>query len=391
MTPRHPQASRSNQFWIFSKFCSSFALFASFAFKKPRVKNRRSLIGILLIALFVLTAACICIPYVPLQPDAPTQPPVIVESATPTATETTTPSPSPSPQIVCPSLLAEMLAASEGGDAPSKSPRRRLPVIKNVKILVTYQVEGDQLANPELDSVPASLRSYQQDAATQWAIWDYFTAIIPADQREIVNQYIVFTDGREEFLAAVAQDDYDPALWSLNVDILDSSDQKALGATLLHEFGHLLTLNTSQVVTDMNVYEDPDDQQAYDQAAAACPQYFAAEGCSLLDSYINRFYQRFWPDIYAQWEQINAIEDDDARDERLYDFYTANRDQFVTDYAVTSPEEDIAESWVFFILDHKPAGDTIAEQKVLFFYDWPELAGLRDEIISRTCTYFNQP
>jgi hypothetical protein len=32
-----------------------------------------------------------------------------------------------------------------------------------------------------------------------------------------------------------------------------------------------------------------------------------------------------------------------------------------------------------------------AEQKILFFYDWPELARLRDEIISRVCTYFNQP
>jgi len=62
----------------------------------------------------------------------------------------------------------------------------------------------------------------------------------------------------------------------------------------------------------------------------------------------------------------------------------------VTDYAVTSPEEDIAESRMFFILDPKTAGDTIAEQKILFFYDWPELARLRDEIISRVCTYFNQ-
>lgn len=357
------------------------------------MSNRRFSILILVVALFVVTAACICIPYVPftIQPAAPTQPPVIAESATPTATETATPSPSPSPQLTCPSLLTDMLAASEGSDAPSKSPRRRLPVIQNDETLVTYQVEGDQLVNPELDSVPESLRAYQRDTATQQAIWDYFTAIIPADQREIVNQYVVFTDGREDILAAVEQDGYDPALWSLDVDILDSTDQKTLGATLLHEFGHLLTLNTSQVVTDMNVYDNPDDQQAYDQAAAACPQYFVAEGCSLPDSYIHRFYQRFWPDIYAQWQQINAIEDDDTRDNHLSNFYDTYQDQFVTDYAVTSPEEDIAESWMFFILDPKPADDTIGEQKVLFFYDWPELVQLRGEIISRVCTYFNQP
>ena len=45
---------------------------------------------------------------------------------------------------------------------------------------------------------------------------------------------------------------------------------------------------------------------------------------------------------------------------------------------------------MFFILDPKTTGDTIAEQKILFFYDWPELARLRDELISRVCTYFNQ-
>jgi hypothetical protein len=32
-----------------------------------------------------------------------------------------------------------------------------------------------------------------------------------------------------------------------------------------------------------------------------------------------------------------------------------------------------------------------AEQKILFFYDWSELAQFRDQIISRVCTYFNQP
>ena len=63
----------------------------------------------------------------------------------------------------------------------------------------------------------------------------------------------------------------------------------------------------------------------------------------------------------------------------------------MTDYAVTSPEKDIAELWMFFILDPKPAGEPIAEQKILFFYDWPELARLRDVIIGRVCTYFNQP
>ncbi|MBA4379944.1 MAG: hypothetical protein C0393_04545 [Anaerolinea sp.] len=284
-----------------------------------------------------------------------------------------------------------MLIASEGDGSPAKTYGRKVPAIHEEQTLVIYRVEGGQLTGSTLSAIPAKLRPYQQDTATHEAIWDYFTTIIPANQREIVNQYVVFTDGQSNILAAVEQDGYDPARWSLGVDVLDSTDRKALGATLLHEFGHLLTLNTSQVVTEMNLYDNPDDTQVYEQAAAVCQQYFLGDGCSQSNSYINHFHRVFWTAIYAEWEQINAIEDQDEYDSRLYDFYEAHQHQFVTEYAATSPEEDIAESWMFFILEPKPAGETIAEQKILFFYDWPELVQLRGEIVSRVCTYFNQP
>jgi hypothetical protein len=55
---------------------------------------------------------------------------------------------------------------------------------------------------------------------------------------------------------------------------------------------------------------------------------------------------------------------------------------------VTNPEEDIAESWSFFILSPKPAGNTIAEQKILFFYNYSELVQLRNEILNNLCTAF---
>jgi hypothetical protein len=338
--------------------------------------------------LFAITA-CLCIPYAPRTPPpgAATKPPLPAAKPTPTAT----PDPTREAQAACPALLAEMLEVSEGGSAPEMSPRRRLPVIQNEATLVTYQVTGDQLSDPQLERVPQSLRAYQQDTAAQQAIWDYFAAIIPAGERDFVNRYLVITDGQEEILAAVVQDEYDPSLWALAVDILDAGDRKALGATLLHEFAHLLTLNTRQVETDTELFNNPDDPQAYEQGAATCPQYFADEGCSLPDSYLNRFYQRFWGDIAAEWEEINAIVDDEERDDRLYEFYRAHRDQFVTDYAVTSPEEDIAESWMFYMLAPQPAGASLAEQKILFFYEWPELVALRDEITGRVCNYFGQP
>lgn len=67
-----------------------------------------------------------------------------------------------------------------------------------------------------------------------------------------------------------------------------------------------------------------------------------------------------------------------------YNFYYDNATMFVTDYAATSPEEDIAEAWAYFILKPKPEGNTVAEQKVLFFYEWDELTKLRAQVVSRT-------
>jgi hypothetical protein len=43
-------------------------------------------------------------------------------------------------------------------------------------------------------------------------------------------------------------------------------------------------------------------------------------------------------------------------------------------------EEDFAESFTWFILYDKPEGELVSHQKILFFYDYPELVAMRDEI-----------
>ena len=43
----------------------------------------------------------------------------------------------------------------------------------------------------------------------------------------------------------------------------------------------------------------------------------------------------------------------------------------------TKIDEDIAESWVAFILrDDGPTGETISEQKIRFFYNFSELVDI---------------
>jgi hypothetical protein len=71
----------------------------------------------------------------------------------------------------------------------------------------------------------------------------------------------------------------------------------------------------------------------------------------------------------------------------LDQFYLTNQDQFVTPYSVTSPEEDLAETWAHFIFEAKPAGHSISQKKILFFYDYPDLVQLRAQIVNAICLY----
>jgi hypothetical protein len=253
-------------------------------------------------------------------------------------------------------------------------------------ILVTYTVSGDELLYPEINSdVPARWRSWQENTEAHYNLWRYYAALIPVEQRAYLNEFIIYTDGKDEGLAAVSQSLTDPTRWDLMVDIVDAEEPQELTFTLIHEFGHLLTLNADQVEPNWQVFNNPDDPDIFYEESLSCPNYFVYEGCTNPNSYMNLFFEQFWAEIYSEWEEIDLEEDEDRYYERLDEFYYTYEDQFVTDYAATNPEEDIAEAFSYFILTAPPAGNTIAGQKVLFFYQFPELVQLRQQIAIGLC------
>jgi hypothetical protein len=253
-------------------------------------------------------------------------------------------------------------------------------------ILVTYTVSGDELLYPEINpDVPARWQKWQQNTAAHENIWRYYAALIPARERTNLNEFIIYTDGKDEGLAAVSQSLTDPTRWDLMVDIVDAEEPQNLTFTLVHEFGHLLTLNADQVEPNWQVFNNPDDPDIFYEESLSCPNYFVYEGCTNPNSYMNLFFEQFWYEIYPEWEEIDLEEDDDRYYELLDDFYYRYEDRFITDYAATNPEEDIAESFSYFILTEAPSGESIAEQKVLFFYQFPELIQLREQIAIGLC------
>ena len=252
--------------------------------------------------------------------------------------------------------------------------------------IVTYAVSGNLIIDPYFEDVSSDLQGYQDDSVSHQKIWEYFITLVPLEEREsVLSEFSIVTDGKDNGLAAVAQTTSNPEQWMLEVDIADSVDKQNLTYTLIHEFAHLLTLGPDQVTPSVAIFNNPDDDEIFYDEAAACPVYFPGEGCSQPESYINAYFNQFWADIHAEWQDINLIADDDAYYDALENFYYEYEDHFVTDYAATNPEEDIAEAFTFFVLSPLPAGSTIAEEKILFFYNYPNLVELRDAILGGIC------
>jgi len=255
-------------------------------------------------------------------------------------------------------------------------------VTDSVQDLVVYQVSGDQIADPKLITVAENLKPLQADTNSQQLIWNYFIKIIPAEQRRNIVEYKIITDGTGNFNALVVSEvngdqNSTTEKWSLLVDLADFVDEKQFTSTLMHEFGHILTLNINQL--------------DFKLGTANCPRYLKDDGCSQPDSYLQLFYERFWTGIYDEWHVIASQSDPAAVKSGLETFYQAHPQDFVSQYATTAAHEDIAESWMNFVLSPKPTGDTLAEQKVNFFYAFPELVQIRSELIGRVCGYFNLP
>ncbi len=182
------------------------------------------------------------------------------------------------------------------------------------------------------------------------------------------------------------EDSADSFIFSLDIDDMLSSEQELetdlLFDTITHELAHLITLSSEQVAA---IYEEDSDPFTY--------YIYEYDLDTFPDSYMNLFYQAFWNELYAEWSSFyytygvtldgseHLAEDHmEILQHHLDDFYAQYEDYFVTDYAATSPSEDIAETFMFFVLRDKPQTRLIRDQKVLFFYDFDEMRNIRAHV-----------
>lgn len=248
--------------------------------------------------------------------------------------------------------------------------------------LVQYDVQGDNLLERHELWVPSEFRVYQKEQAAEQSIWHFYTRLIPASFRPEINKLMIFTDGESNVLAWVNQDPYQPQDWTVGFDLIDAQNPLNLTESLIHETGHLITLNTDQVT--FGYYSGLQNE-------SQCPQFVLENGCSKPKSYLNLFYQKFWVKMFDEWQkQVQESDSTDSPEDIVYRFYLQHRHDFISDYAATNIKEDMAESFEYFVLNPKPTGTTVAQQKVAFFFKFPELVEARQQMIQGLCAYVPQ-
>jgi len=211
--------------------------------------------------------------------------------------------------------------------------------------------------------------------------WNVFYSIFPKKiTQRYIKRLVLFSDGLDEKTGALGSLNQFNTEWQLVLDVVDvdfkSNNRERIRQsiyTLVHEFGHLLTLNNTQIQPTQKQTQEEDEP------------YLTIEGQALENSYINIFVKKFWAGgLLNEWDHIQKkycfIEQKSCL-EKLYGLYQENYTDFLTDYAAESPEEDIVESWTAFVLHDRIAEpQTVAEQKINFFYQFPELIKYRKTI-----------
>ena len=232
--------------------------------------------------------------------------------------------------------------------------------------ITLYQVSNGSISKVTDYKVTGSDLEYQKDTQKHNEIWDLVKKIVPLNQLEKMSEFMIYNGDISGSSGYVVQRSQDLSKWQMGIAINYAYDggfnyKGELAYTIIHEFGHILTLNDNQLNASISKGE--------------CNNYFPGEGCANENSYINELYQNYWKDISE--EHQNAQNSESEQDT----FYNKYSDRFVTNYASTNPGEDIAEVFTFFVTKKdKPLGKTIAEKKVLLMYDRNVLVEFRNHI-----------
>ncbi len=222
-----------------------------------------------------------------------------------------------------------------------------------INVFGSYSGAGQTINKYDLTQ---GIEKYKNTDPLQYKLLE-FTQKLTAGYPAYIDTLEVWSDGLSYQLGAeypTVPEKNDK--FTLRIDIADVFDRdgnfrnldKTL-STFVHEFGHVITLNNTQV--DISK-QDPN-------------KFYYTAQTFREGSYIRAFYDKFWKELNTETGS---------------GLYLEKPELFVDQYASQNVNEDIAESFMLFVLSNRPEGNSVAEQKINFFYAYPELVKVRDSI-----------
>ena len=233
-------------------------------------------------------------------------------------------------------------------------------IIQNISttsdMLASYNVNNKKIINTPIKCVtPDSIT--EQDEQKYQNIFKTIFDILPEGAMDNFNRFEVSSDGPDNLLAYVISSDDEGKKWTISVDPTDVGDKENFVDTIIHEYFHFYTLNHNEV----SYNSEPTRSTYFDQ-----------EIVSKDTSIINAFYNNYWRILNEENISVESID--------TYLFHLRHSKSFVSEYATTNVGEDIAEAFVSFVTKDKFTDNSIKSQKSNFFYNYPELVKIRDEI-----------
>lgn len=219
-----------------------------------------------------------------------------------------------------------------------------------------YRIDGGETLVPIPNSLDLSHGPWTQVELEE--LWTAMRDALPPGAFADFQRFNLFTDGEGETMAYVLPRDPGGKQWEIYVDPADAGDGWIFLETVLHEYFHYLTLNSDQVD-----YTGEQTVDTYNEPGMVCNP----------GSYLDDFYQRFW----------TGYLDDRLANLDSYNFYLRHEDDFVGGYASTDPSEDVCDSFACFVLWDAAEGTAVWEEKMNFFYEYPELVEFRQQVRQR--------
>lgn len=226
----------------------------------------------------------------------------------------------------------------------------------NEETLAVFDVKNGQLERVEGKRVGLDFVDEQKHQEAK-KYWESVKQILPESAWQRFERFVVMSDGLYGTFAYVDTMDKKGVHWKLALDGKDLEDEAESIYTLIHEFAHVFSLDSTQVEYDWEGF-------------APRSIFWDDEVKAKQDSYLNAFYKAFWERI---------VEDNFYDDEHLR-FYLRHHHEFVTAYAATNPAEDFAESFAFYVLSGESKHPMI-QKKMDFFKAYPELERLKEDIL----------